>query len=106
MRAVYPYIHSTPQHVFKNILNREFKTIKPNEKWVTDMTELKYGVSNKAYLSAILDLYGGSIVSYVLRHSNNNELVFKTLDRATIALIDEQPLIHSDRGYQYYITWL
>ncbi|CRK82045.1 Transposase IS3/IS911 [Neobacillus massiliamazoniensis] len=95
------YIHSTPQHVSKNILNREFKAIKPNEKWVTDVTELKYGASKKAYLSAILDLYDGSIVSYVMRHSNNNELVFKTLDQAITALIDEQPLIHSDRGYQY-----
>ena len=37
----------------------------------------------KAYLSAIRDLYDGSIVSYVLGHSNNNKLVFDTLDQAT-----------------------
>ena len=43
---------------------------------------MKYGVSQKAYLSAILDLYDGSIVSYVLGTSNNNPLVFKTLDLA------------------------
>ena len=76
------YIHSTPQHVAENILNREFTAEKPNEKWVTDVTEFKYGSSKKAYLSAILDLYDGSIVSYVLGHSNNNQLVFDTLDQA------------------------
>lgn len=95
------YIHSTPQHVAENILNREFKASKPNEKWVTDVTELKYGTSKKAYLSAILDLYDGSIISYVLGHSNNNALVFETLDQAISSLDKEQPLIHSDRGYQY-----
>ena len=49
----------------ENILNREFTATHPNEKWVTDITELKYGAGQKAYLSAILDLYDNSIVSYV-----------------------------------------
>lgn len=95
------YKRTTPQHVAENILNREFTVEKPNEKWVTDVTEFKYGQSKKAYLSAIRDLYDGSIVSYVLGHSNNNQLVFKTLDQATVLLDGEHPLIHSDRGFQY-----
>lgn len=95
------YKRSTPQHVAENVLNREFTAEKPNEKWVTDVTEFKYGQSKKAYLSAILDLYDGSIVSYVLGHSNNNSLVFKTLDQATKLLDGGHPLIHSDRGFQY-----
>ncbi|RFB09083.1 IS3 family transposase [Bacillus sp. HNG] len=95
------YKHSTPQHVADNVLNREFTAEKPNQKWVTDVTEFKYGTSKKAYLSAIRDLYDGSIVSYVLGHSNNNKLVFKTLDQATKLLDGEHPLIHSDRGFQY-----
>jgi transposase InsO family protein len=95
------YKRSTPQHVAENMLNREFTAEKPNEKWVTDVTEFKYGSSKKAYLSAILDLYDGSIVSYVLGHSNNNNLVFETLDQATEFLKGDQPLIHSDRGFQY-----
>ncbi len=44
------YIKSTPQHVAENLLNREFSANKLNEKWVTDVTELKYGKSQKAYL--------------------------------------------------------
>ncbi|MGN7300759.1 IS3 family transposase, partial [Ferdinandcohnia sp. SAFN-114] len=34
------YKRSTPQHVTENVLNREFTSEKPNEKWVTDVTEL------------------------------------------------------------------
>lgn len=95
------YKHSTPQHVAENVLNREFTAEKPNKKWVTDVTELKYGQSKKAYLSAIRDLYDGSIVSYVLGHSNNNPLVFQTFDQAVALLDGAHPLIHSDRGFQY-----
>jgi transposase InsO family protein len=95
------YKHSKPQHVAENVLNREFTANNPNEKWVTDVTEFKYGTSKKAYLSAIRDLYDGSIVSYVLGHSNNNQLAFRTLDQATKLLGGEHPLIHSDRGFQY-----
>src|SRR5665811_429661 len=47
------YIKSTPQHVAENVLNREFTADKLNMKWVTDVTEFKYGNSQKAYLSAI-----------------------------------------------------
>lgn len=95
------YKRSNPQHVAENLLNREFTAEEPNEKWVTDVTEFKYGSSKKAYLSAILDLYDGSIVSYVFGHSNNNKLVFETLDQAINQLKGDQPLIHSDRGFQY-----
>ncbi|WP_338062707.1 IS3 family transposase [Virgibacillus halotolerans] len=96
------YKRSVPQHVAENILNRNFLAEHPNEKWVTDVTEFKYGTSKKAYLSAIRDLYDGSIVSYVFGHRNNNRLVFKTLDQAIATLNEEEhPLIHSDRGFQY-----
>ncbi|QSS99733.1 IS3 family transposase [Pontibacillus sp. ALD_SL1] len=95
------YKRSSPDHVAENVLNREFEAEQPNEKWVTDVTEFKYGHSKKAYLSAIRDLYDGSIISYVFGHSNNNDLVFETLDNAITSLNDESPLIHSDRGFQY-----
>lgn len=91
-----------PDYVAENVLAREFTAEKPNQKWCTDVTELKYGNGKKAYLSAIIDLYDKSIVRYVLGHSNNNDLVFKTIRPAIGALKeDECPLLHSDRGYQY-----
>lgn len=84
---------STSQHVAENVLNRDFKAEKPNEKWLTDVTEMKYGASQKAYLSAILDLHHGSIVSCELSNSNNNKLVFKTLDLALEANPGATPLL-------------
>lgn len=95
------YIKSSPQQVAENLLNREFTADKPNQKWLTDVTEFKYGDSKKAYLSAILDLNDKSIVAYVLGHSNNNELVFNTLDLALAASPGARPMLHSDRGFQY-----
>ncbi|WP_339995144.1 IS3 family transposase [Priestia aryabhattai] len=81
--------------------NREFTSNKPNEKWVTDVTELKYGSNKKTYLSAISDLNDGSIISYILGYSNNNKLIFETLDKVTNLLSGEHPLLHNDRGFQY-----
>lgn len=95
------YKPSTPKHVAENILNREFTAENPNEKWLTDVTEMKYGATHKAYLSAILDLCDGSIVSYILGTSNNNSLVFKTFELALEANPGAKPLFHSDRGFQY-----
>ena len=62
------------------------------------MTFLKYGFSCKAYLSAIKDLYDGSIVAYVVGQFNDNELVLKHF-KAQKANPNATPLIHSDRGF-------
>ena len=94
------YHKSTPEITAENILNRDFTATKPNEKWLTDVTEFKYG-NKKCYLSAILDLYDRSIVGYVIGHSNNNELVFKTFDQAIANNPNAKPMFHSDRGFQY-----
>lgn len=95
------YILSTPQITAENILDRNFSAERPNEKWLTDVTEFKLTNGKKAYLSAILDLGDRSIVSYVLGHSNNNQLVFDTFDLAVKTNPCAQPLFHSDRGFQY-----
>jgi transposase InsO family protein len=95
------YRKTTQLHVSENILNREFKADKPNEKWLTDVTELKYGNCQKAYLSAIIDLYDNSVVAYNLSKRNNNPLVIKNLDLAIAKNRGSSPLLHSDRGFQY-----
>lgn len=95
---------SNPQFIAENVLNREFTASAPNEKWLTDVTEFKYyidGEKHKVYLSAILDLYDRRIVSYVIRASNNNTLVFDTFDEAVKKEPNAHPIFHSDRGYQY-----
>lgn len=95
------YKKTTPQVTAENTLNRNFNSDKFGEKWLTDVTEMKYGIGGKAYLSAILDLGDKSIVSFVIGHSNNNALVFKTFDIAREQHPDAKPLFHSDRGFQY-----
>ena len=95
------YVKSTPQITAENILNRDFSAATPNEKWLTDVTEFKLTNGTKAYLSAIIDLYDNSIISYVLGHSNNNKLVFDTLDIAIANNPNAKPIFHSDRGFQY-----
>lgn len=85
----------------ENLLNREFAAERPNQKWLTDITEFKLSNGKKAYLSAILDLADNSIVSYVLGHSGNNRLVFDTLNKAIQANPTAHPLFHSDRGITY-----
>lgn len=100
----YNYIKSTPEVTAENILNREFYANKPNEKWLTDVTEFKYYVGTevrKLYLSAIFDLCDRRIVAYKVGCSNNNELVFSNFDEAVALNPDAHPLFHSDRGFQY-----
>jgi len=58
-------------------------------------------MAKKAYLSAIVDLHDKTIVSCVPGHSNNNLLVFQTLQLALEAAPNAKPLLHSDRGFQY-----
>jgi len=95
------YQRSTPEVTAENILNRDFKAEKLNEKWLTDVTEFKYGNNEKLYLSAILDLKDKGIVSYAMGRSNNNHLVFETFDLAVSKYPNAHPLFHSDRGFQY-----
>lgn len=95
------YPRSTPQHVAENLLSRQFYAEKPNEKWVTDVTEFKYGRDYKAYLSAVLDLHDNTIISAVFGRSNNNSLVFETVQEAIQVAQGSTPLLHSDRGFQY-----
>ncbi len=96
------YQRSTPEVTAENILNRDFTAKTTNEKWCTDVTEMKYGSEGeKAYLSAILDLKSRDIVSFAIGKHNNNQLVFDTFDLATQKYPDAHPLFHSDRGFQY-----
>jgi len=66
-----------------NILNRNFTTTNINQKWVTDITYLYYGKnSNKAYLSALMDLHNNEIISYKLSTNLGLEFVIDTIAEA------------------------
>jgi putative transposase len=84
-----------------NGLNRGFTATAPNQKWVTDVTELRVG-EEKRYLSPVMDLFDRQIIAYTVGPSPNLELATSAL-RAALATLTpaEQPLVHSDQGFQY-----
>jgi putative transposase len=82
-------------------LKRNFTAQKPNQKWVTDVTEFKVA-GQKVYLSPIIDLFNQEVVSYEVRKSSALPLVTDMLKRAIGNLNqDDNPLVHSDQGWQY-----
>ncbi|OSI16520.1 transposase [Neisseria dentiae] len=84
-----------------NILQRHFKAGQPNEKWVTDVTEFDVG-GEKVYLSPIMDLFNGEIVSYRIQTRPTFDLVGRMLKGALEKLRpSEKPILHSDQGWQY-----
>lgn len=87
-----------------NILNREFKSEKPNTKYCTDITYLYYGNSQKAFLSVIKDIATGEIIANSLSRHLTIDFVNKMLDDTLKATpIDKLVglLIHSDQGFHY-----
>lgn len=84
-----------------NILARHFKASQPNEKWVTDVTEFKIA-GRKLFLSPILDLYNGEIISYQLAQRPQFMMVKTMLSKALKCLSKkDRPILHSDQGWQY-----
>ncbi|MCY7631442.1 DDE-type integrase/transposase/recombinase, partial [Bacillus altitudinis] len=78
-----------------NILARHFQADRPNEKWVTDITEFKL-FGQKLYLSPILDLFNGEIITYTVGSRPVYSLVSTMLHQAFNRLDeDEKPMIHS-----------
>ena len=84
-----------------NIIERDFRAEAPNEKWTTDITEFAlYGT--KLYLSPILDMYNGKIISYSISTRPILDQVMEMLDKAFEKIPDSTDLIfHSDQGWQY-----
>src|SRR5699024_7707766 len=78
-----------------------FHADKPNEKWVTDITEFKL-FGEKLYLSPILDLFNGEIITYTIGNRPTYSLVSDMLDKSFERLGKEDKLIlHSDQGWHY-----
>ena len=84
-----------------HLLQRNFKADRPNQKWVTDVTEFSL-FGERLYLSPILDLYNGEIVSYSISRNPNFKQTTDMLDKAFCGNPDLEGLIlHSDQGWQY-----
>lgn len=84
-----------------NLLERNFEAEKPNQKWVTDVTEFNL-FGQKLYLSPILDLCSRDIVSYTIYDRPVLNMVTEMLDKAFGTIPDDTNLIlHSDQGWHY-----
>lgn len=96
------YVHySQVIHRYENILNRDFKAERPNQKWVTDISYIhtKQGV---LYLSIIKDLYDNSIVAYKTGTEQTVNLVLNTIRKAKgNEEVTAELQLYSDQGVQY-----
>ena len=84
-----------------NLLERDFSTKAPNEKWVTDVTEFSL-FGQKLYLSPILDLHSSDLVSYTISDRPALSMVMDMIRQALPVLPrGASPILHSDQGWQY-----
>ena len=84
-----------------NILDRDFGTTAPNRKWTTDVTQINIGM-DKCYLSPILDMYNGEIVSYTISDHPDLKMVMDMLEKAFVAReVGVGLMLHSDQGWHY-----
>jgi transposase InsO family protein len=87
--------------VAHNLLKQDFRAEKPNRKWATDITEFKL-LGQRLYLSPIMDLFNGEIISYSLSKSPTFRQITDMLREAFRKIPDNSQLIlHSDQGWQY-----
>lgn len=90
--------------VAPNVLSRDFMADKPNQKWVTDVTEFSL-FGQKLYLSPVLDLFNSEIIAYTVQSRPTYDLVSTMLDQAFKRLDPgEELVLHSDQGWQYQMA--
>jgi putative transposase len=82
-----------------NLLKQNFKADRPNLKWATDVTEFKVK-DKKLYLSPIIDLFNGEVLSFTISERPNFKQVMDMINKCSKQ--EKQGLIlHSDQGWQY-----
>ena len=84
-----------------NILLRDFKADGMNQKWVTDVTEMKVA-GEKVYFSPVMDLCNGEIIAFKIDTRPSLSMVTEMLQAALRKLPrGAKPIMHSDQGWQY-----
>ena len=84
-----------------NVLERDFCADKPNQKWATDVTQVCIN-DKKTYLSPILDMFNGEVVSYTMSSSPDLKMVTSMLKKAFNKYHHLEGLVmHSDQGWHY-----
>lgn len=84
-----------------NIIDRDFSTTAPFQKWTTDISQFSF-FWGKCYISPILDMHTNEIIAYDLSQSPNLEQIQRMLKCALDKCKAVDGLIlHSDQGWQY-----
>jgi transposase InsO family protein len=84
-----------------NVIQGDFRANAPYEKLTTDITEFAL-FGTKLYLSPLLDMYNGEILSYVISEKPVLKQVLDMLRQGfTVVPADARPILHSDQGWQY-----
>jgi len=109
-KSRYKSYKGTVGKVAKNRLNRRFYTPYALQKLVTDVTEFKCTNGEKLYLSPMMDLYNGEIISFSLSKRPTLDFVMDSLIEA-LSVIQERAeyrtTIHSDQGWHYqHKSWV
>lgn len=88
-----------------NVLQRKFQAERPNQKWVTDVTEFNVR-GEKLYLSPVMDLFNGEIIAFKTQRRPMFDLVKDMLKEAIAKLKPtDKPILHSDQGRQYQMSY-
>ena len=91
--------HNLP--VAANVLNRDFKALKPDTKYVGNITYISTG-EGWLYLATVIDLYSRKIVGWSMDDTMKVSLVNDALNMAIGRRKPPKGLIwHTDRGSQY-----
>ncbi len=84
-----------------NVLDRNFFAARPNQKWVTDVTQINIG-QERLFLSPIVDLFNGEIIAYNISRHADIEQIKDMMEKALHLHPNVEGLImHSDQGWQY-----
>ncbi len=87
--------------VANNLINRNFIASKPDEKWSTDVSQFTCSFG-KCFLSPIIDMFTGEVISFDLSLSPNYDQTVRMLNKAFANHSNIKGLIfHSDMGWQY-----
>lgn len=85
----------------KNLIKRNFTAEKPNQKWLTDITQVKCK-DGKLYIAPIFDCFNGEIISLAMDTNMKKELCIKAVkDAFAVRNVKSSVIIHSDAGSQY-----
>ena len=89
--------------IAKNRINRRFNTPYPYQKLITDVTEFKTQEGKKLYLSPIMDMTTGEILSYSMSYKSDLNFVMESLHQVLPILKQAKyrTTLHSNQGWQY-----